>query len=56
MLSYNLIAIVMLKMKYIQQYRMVKGRVAPPKCWVHVATQIKKINILKWNNQHIYSC
>ena len=26
----------------IQQYRMVKGRVAPPKCLFHVATQIEK--------------
>ena len=42
MLSCNLITIAMLKMKYIQQYIMVKGRVAPPKCWIHVAIQIKK--------------
>ena len=26
----------------IQQYRMVKGRVAPPKCLFRVATQTKK--------------
>ena len=26
----------------IQQYGMIKGRVAPPKCLLHVATQIEK--------------
>ena len=35
---------------------MVKGRVAPPKCFFHDATQIEKIDILKYNNQHIWSC
>ena len=32
----------MLKIKYIQQYRMIKGRVAPPKCLLHVTNQIEK--------------
>ena len=26
----------------MQQYRMAKGRIAPPKCLSHVATQIEK--------------
>ena len=32
----------MLKMKYSNIYRMVKGRVAPPKCLFYVATQTVK--------------
>ena len=27
----------------MQQYRMIKGRTAPPKCWFHVATVIKRL-------------